>query len=222
MEAKIDSFFIDFLYDSNMDISYTLIQSARRSISLQMKSDGTFLVRAPKYLSEKKIHEWVQTKESWMKKKSELQSKKTIWKEEDILYYLWEAYHCVLGEIFHMDTESKKVYLKEITASNIEKHLIKLAKEYIPERVKKLAEQYNFQAYTTISITKAKSRWGSCSYRNSLNFSYRLIQYPLEAIDYVIIHELVHTRIKNHSSQFWNLVEQVFPDYREREKLLRK
>lgn len=74
----MDSFFIDFLYDSNMNISYTLIQSARRSISLQMKSDGTFLVRAPKYLSEKKIHEWVQTKESWMKKKNELQSKKTI------------------------------------------------------------------------------------------------------------------------------------------------
>jgi predicted metal-dependent hydrolase len=205
-----------------MNMPYTLIQSSRHSISLQMKTDGTFLVRAPKYLSERKIHEWVETKESWMRKKSELFHQKAIWKEEGIIHYLWEKYTICIDSTYHIDAWNKQVYLPENTDLHTKKYLTTLAREYIPERVRKLAEQYDFKSYTHISITSAKSRWGSCSYKNSLNFSYRLIQYSIEAIDYVIIHELVHTHIKNHSSQFWKAVEQILPDFKEREKLLRK
>lgn len=205
-----------------MNIPYTLIQSSRHSISLQMKADGTFLVRAPKYLSEKKIHEWVETKESWIRKKSELFHQKVIWKEEGIVYYLWEKYSICIGDTNKIDAENKQIYLVGNTDLHTKIYLTILAREHIPERVQKLAEQYNLKTYTSISITSAKSRWGSCSYKNSLNFSYRLIQYPVEAIDYVIIHELVHTRIKNHSSQFWKAVEQILPDFKERESLLQK
>jgi predicted metal-dependent hydrolase len=82
------------------------------------------------------------------------------------------------------------------------------------------ARQNGFQ-YSRVGITSARTRWGSCSAKGALNFSWRLIQAPMEAVDYVVIHELVHTVIHNHSRKFWTRLEQVLPDYRERRKWLR-
>ncbi len=75
---------------------------------------------------------------------------------------------------------------------------------------------------TGVKITSAKKRFGSCSGQNSLCFSWRLMQYPPEAVDYVVVHELAHIRHHNHSAAFYALVEKYMPDYREREKLLRQ
>ena len=74
---------------------------------------------------------------------------------------------------------------------------------------------------TGIKITAAKKRYGSCSGKNSLCFSWRLMLYPPEAIDYVVVHELAHIRHHNHSPAFWAFVEQTLPDYRQRQSLLR-
>ncbi|MCS7122892.1 MAG: M48 family metallopeptidase, partial [Candidatus Micrarchaeota archaeon] len=80
---------------------------------------------------------------------------------------------------------------------------------------------YNFR-YNRVRITNARRRWGSCSSSNNLNFSWRLIMAPLEVIDYVVVHELVHTRIKNHSKAFWRMVEAVMPDYDRQRRWLRE
>ena len=72
-----------------------------------------------------------------------------------------------------------------------------------------------------VKITSAKKRFGSCSPQNSLCFSLYLFDYPLEAIDYVIVHELCHIKEHNHSPRFWSLVEKTLPDYKERQKLLK-
>ena len=95
------------------------------------------------------------------------------------------------------------------------------ARQILDERVELYARQYGFQ-YTKIGITSARTRWGSCSASGSLNFSWRLILAPLEAVDYVVVHELVHTVFHNHSKQFWKMVGEVMPDYSERRKWLRK
>ena len=71
-----------------------------------------------------------------------------------------------------------------------------------------------------MKITDARTRWGSCSTRGSLNFSWRLVMAPPAVIDYVILHELAHLKIHNHSSNFWSRVAQLVPDYREHKKWL--
>lgn len=75
---------------------------------------------------------------------------------------------------------------------------------------------------TGIKITSAKKRFGSCNGKNSICFSLYLMQYPQAAIDYVVVHELCHIRHHDHSPAFYRLVESVLPDYKERERLLRR
>ena len=75
---------------------------------------------------------------------------------------------------------------------------------------------------TGIRITAARTRFGSCSGKNSLCFSWRLMEYPEEAVDYVVVHELAHIVHKNHGPDFWALVGQYMPDYKRRRALLKK
>ena len=73
----------------------------------------------------------------------------------------------------------------------------------------------------SVKITAARTRFGSCSGKNGLCFSLYLMQYPEEAIDYVVVHELAHIRHKNHGSEFYTLVRQYLPDYDRQIKLLK-
>ena len=75
---------------------------------------------------------------------------------------------------------------------------------------------------TAVRITSARTRFGSCSAKNSLSFSLYLMQYPEEAIDYVVVHELAHIRHHDHSPAFYAEVARYLPDYRQRMKLLKK
>ena len=73
---------------------------------------------------------------------------------------------------------------------------------------------------TGLKITSARKRYGSCSGKNSLCFSLYLMQSPMDSVEYVVVHELCHIKHHNHSKDFWALVEQYLPDYRERKKKL--
>ncbi|MDO4812083.1 MAG: M48 family metallopeptidase [Eubacteriales bacterium] len=101
------------------------------------------------------------------------------------------------------------------------KSLITRAKTEIPQRV---AYWSRIMALTPtdVKITSAKMRFGSCSAKNSLCFSWYLMQYPDSAIDYVVVHELAHIRHHNHSPAFYALIEQYLPDWRERMALLKE
>ena len=75
--------------------------------------------------------------------------------------------------------------------------------------------------YSRIRITSAKTRFGSCNSKGNISYSYRLMLYPVEAIEYVVVHELAHLSEMNHSRKFYSIIEKVLPDYKERMRLLK-
>ena len=119
----------------------------------------------------------------------------------------------------HMQTERTSRFAA-LSDEDIKK-LKKIAKSVIPAKVEEYAKIMNLK-YGRITITSAKGRFGSCSSAGNLAFSYRLMMYPDEAIDYVVVHELAHLVELNHSSRFYLIVASVLPDYKARQKLLKK
>ena len=114
--------------------------------------------------------------------------------------------------------ESSKVQIEIRKA--IERAWRKEAKDHLPQRVKELADKHNFK-YKTVAIKNAKTRWGSCSFSNNINLSLHLMRLPDYLIDYVILHELVHTKIKNHSKDFWHLLDYVTGNAKKLDKEVR-
>ena len=75
---------------------------------------------------------------------------------------------------------------------------------------------------SAVRVSGAVKRWGSCSGKGSLNFSWMLAAVHPDALDYVVVHELCHLRFHNHSDSFWKLVESVLPNFREMKQMLRR
>jgi len=119
-------------------------------------------------------------------------------------------------EIFISYPENYKVSDAEVQ-DFIKKGVIKIlqdeAKHYLPGRLAVLARQFGFK-YNKVSIKNQKTRWGSCSSKNNINLNLQLLRLSDVLIDYIILHELLHTRIKNHSPKFWRAMEQLYPDFR--------
>lgn len=94
------------------------------------------------------------------------------------------------------------------------------ARRRLPPLVQMYAERMGVTP-SGITITGARTRFGSCSGKNRICFSWRLMAYPQKAIEYVVVHELAHIKEKNHGEGFYRLVSEYLPDYKEREKLLK-
>ena len=95
------------------------------------------------------------------------------------------------------------------------------ARENLEKRLSELAEQHNFQ-YNRVSIRSQRTRWGSCSSKDNISLNMKLLHLPQQLIDYILLHELVHTRVKNHSKDFWNELETVVPNARTVDDQLRE
>ena len=89
----------------------------------------------------------------------------------------------------------------------------KVARKVLCQRIGELAQLHNF-VYNRISIRKQKTRWGSCSSKDNINLNMNLLHLPPELMDYVLLHELVHTKVKNHSKDFWDELDAVVPNAR--------
>lgn len=115
--------------------------------------------------------------------------------------------------------KSERLERESVPEEEIEA-LKKKARLYLTERTAYYSRLMGLYP-TGIKITSAKTRFGSCSGKNSICYSYKLMLYPNEAIDYVVVHELAHIKYKNHGTMFYRLIEKYMPDYRERIKLLK-
>ena len=104
---------------------------------------------------------------------------------------------------------------KELPKINKEEARVKLGK-----RLSELAKEHKFQ-YNKVSIRSQRTRWGSCSSKNNISLNMKLLHLPDQLIDYILLHELVHTRVKNHSQDFWSELETIVPNARTVDRQLR-
>ena len=111
--------------------------------------------------------------------------------------------------------------VQEIIRKGITETLRREAKKYIIPRLNELAVHHQFE-YREVRVKNLKSRWGSCSVRNNINLNIHLMRLPDPLIDYVLVHELVHTIHKNHGSSFWGTLEKHFPGARKHSRELKK
>src|SRR5215211_596298 len=208
-----------------------IIRSQRRTLALIVKPDGSLIIRAPLKTSEKTIREFIERNKEWIKKKQDqarsfvLPTPKQYTQGEKFLY---------LGNLYPLEiTSAQKQALLfdetfKLAARSQSRALMEFerwyrarAREVLVERIHYFATEYGFK-FQGIKINSARTRWGSCSAKGSLNFSWRLIMAPMESVDYVVVHELVHTQIHNHSKRFWIKVESIMPDYKARRMWLKK
>lgn len=133
-------------------------------------------------------------------------------------------------EIVHEKIGWIEKHQKRMRQIEVDHHLLKEESEEIDRdnaknlligRLKELAKKNNF-SYNKVTIRNQKTRWGSCSLKNNINLNMKLVKLPQELIDYVILHELVHTKIKNHSKRFWDELNKYIPNAKGLDKELRK
>lgn len=121
----------------------------------------------------------------------------------------------------HLEAQRKRKENHPLPTEAEREAYIRKAKEILPGKVEQYGEIMGVYP-TGITITGAEKRFGSCSAKNRICFSWRLMAYPEEAIDYVVVHELAHIRHKDHSRAFYACVEKVLPDWRARRRMLRE
>lgn len=114
----------------------------------------------------------------------------------------------------------KKEKLQDFNIKNLDIFYKNEIQKYIPKLVEEYSKQMKLYP-TKISYRKNRRTWGSCNYKNELNFNILLMKYPIFIMEYIVIHELAHIKHKNHSKNFWALVEKYSPKYKEIEKIFK-
>ena len=206
-----------------------IIRSKRKTLSLTINENAELIFRAPKRLSIEKIQDFINEKENWINRKKRLienQIKDVTSNHNKLLY---------LGNLFPINVEqnaSKELFFtgEEFIANSIEPDSLSLSikkwyknkfKEIALPRVAYFANKHNLMV-NQVRIKNQKTMWGSCSSKNNINLNYLLLMAPMGVIDYVIVHELVHTIHRNHSTDFWDSVESIMPEFQEHKRWLKK
>lgn len=175
-----------------MYITYEIIKSSRKTIAVEVRQDGSVLVRAPRNCPQSRIDTFLKEKQAWVLAKVEEQKEK----EADSM------------KIQPLSEAEQRLYRDK-------------ARDIFEQKVSYYAQMMGV-SYGRIAIRDQKTRWGSCSGEGNLNFNWRLIFAPAGVLDYVVVHELAHRKEMNHSPRFWRVVEDTMPEYRKYQKWLKE
>ena len=148
-----------------------------------------------------------------------------IGKSHNLLVEQGEPAVKTVGTSIIINARDDQEFADPIFQQSIRDHVVKAlrkeAKSYLPRRLKFLAEQHDFH-YDKTRLTHSSSRWGSCSSNGTISLNIALMNLPFELLDYVLIHELCHTRQMNHSQAFWCEVAAINPRYKQHRTALKK
>lgn len=195
-----------------------------KRISLRIKANGLIHVNYPWFVSKNEIFEFVGKNTDWIKKQqAKVQSRiakfelnqtiqtkqfniKILPIEDGKIRAVRNKNELVITIPTNEDIESDKVqcFIQKIITEVCRFE----AKDYLPTRVHELAKQFNF-SFNKVFIKNLKSKWGSCSSLGNINLNLHLMRLPNHLIDYIILHELTHTKEMNHGPNFWNILNKV-------------
>ncbi|GHV42196.1 hypothetical protein FACS189490_10650 [Clostridia bacterium] len=210
-------------------MEYTLTRSKRKTIALYVRN-GAVEVRAPLRVAKAEINRFAESKQAWIEKRLtqsvEFAESRTAFTVNfgDTVTYRGKEYRVV-------GVPGKKICFDDCFClpANLPPEQVKsacaqlyrfLAKRDLTTKTLEFAAKMGVRP-TAVKINGAVTRWGSCSAKKSINFSWRLIMADDDVIDDVVVHELAHIIEMNHSSRFWAIVGDVLPDYKERREKLR-
>jgi predicted metal-dependent hydrolase len=122
---------------------------------------------------------------------------------------------------YPLGKDFKSFEIQKVIRKGIENAYREEAKEYLPKRLNDLSDKFGLP-FNELFIKNIKSRWGSCSGKNNINLSIHLMRLPDHLIDYILLHELAHTKVKNHSKKYWNFLDTLTGDAKKLDKELKK
>lgn len=211
-----------------------VILSKRKHITLTVQPGGKTVLRAPLRAKEGTLRAFVEAQGEWISRARQRMAslpqppKPYRFVEGEEILYMGARYPLHLVE-----KQKSGLVFKEgqgfCLAKTRRAEGAQLLEKFLRTETRRLCQAY-LSHYATMKdlkpgalrITNAKTRWGSCSARNSLNFSLRLAMVPLACLEYVVVHELCHIQHHNHGAAFWGLVEEVLPGYKAPRAWLKK
>jgi predicted metal-dependent hydrolase len=228
----------DYILHDNKRIEYNVVYRDRKTVGITANRYGV-KISAPPWVSKKQLKEIVGKKAEWISKKllqSLNESEKFKKKNGKELYYLGNEYRMIVihddslkGPMLNLTEDGFMVFIStkirdQNRAAYIKKAVLKWYKE---KALKVFNDRVGFYSNIIgvrplkVSVKKQRTRWGSCSSKGNISLNLKLLMLPLEIIDYVVVHELTHLKIMNHSKDFWKAVGLVIPEYRNRIKELK-
>ena len=201
------------IYLGGKKYSYSIVKKPISSLRLRLKSPRSFIVSCPRLTPEFIINRFIKKNQLWIIKHSQKISSPKLLKKFKKLVILGEDYQLVFT-ITQRDSviiypNDKKIYANISKDTNkhiktvLEKKLRPLALTLIKQELSFLIAQYGFN-YQHVTVRNQTSRFGSCSSRGNLNFNWQIVFFPRDKFRHILLHELNHLKIKNHSQVFWN------------------
>lgn len=197
-------------------------RKTNRNLRLSISSSGEIRVSMPLWAPYSTGLTFVKSKLDWIKSQYRtptlLNQKQLVGKAHHIIFISKPTNkitgRIVSNEIRISHPNTKSIFDIDIqnSAKNTSIRALRLqAEQLLPKRLEELASLHDYQ-YKSVSIKRLKSRWGSCDQKRNIVFNLFLIQLPWELIDYVIIHEMVHTKIMRHGPDFWLAMADELPN----------